>query len=63
MVPDVPVIGSDRFGYGHLMKKPNSNGAENAPPIHLNEVIKGGTFDRPVLNEKYDFYANYGQCS
>ena len=63
MVPDVPVIGSDRFGYGHLMKKPSSNGAENAPPIHLNEVIKGGTFDRPVLNEKYDFYANFGQCS
>ena len=54
LIPDFP----DKFGYGHFMKQ--LNGASTKPTPDFNEVIKGGTFDRPVLNEKYDFYANFG---
>ena len=59
LIPDVSSICSDKFGYGHLAKQ--SNGAKTKPPLDFNEVIKGGTFDRPVLNEKYDFYAKFGR--
>ena len=54
LTPNFP----DKFGYGHLVKQ--LNGASTKPTPDFNEVIKGGTFDRPVLNEKYDFYANFG---
>ena len=59
LIPDISSICSDKFGYGHLAKQ--SNGAKAKPALDFNEVIKGGTFDRPVLNEKYDFYANFGR--
>ena len=59
LIPDVSSICSNKFGYGHLSKQ--SNGAKTIKPtLDFNEIIKGGTFDRPVLNEKYDFYANFG---
>ena len=46
----------------HLSKQ--SNGTKTKPTLDFNKVFvfKGGTFDRLVLNEKYDFYANVG-CS
>ena len=50
-IADVPIVSSDRFGYGHLIKGPKN--------IDFNKVIKGGTFDRPLLNKKYDFYASF----
>ena len=59
MIPDASSICSDKFGYGHLSKQ--SNGAKTKPTPDFNEVIRGGTFDRPVLNEEYDFYANFGR--
>ena len=59
LIPDVSSICSDKFGYEHLSKE--TNGAKTKPTLDFNEVIKGGTFDRPVLNEKYDFYANFGR--
>ena len=60
VIPDVSTICSNKFGYGHLVRQ--TNGAKNTKPtLDLNEVVKGGTFDRPVLNEKYDFYANFGR--
>ena len=59
LIPDVSSICSNKFGYGHLSKQ--SNGAKIKPTLDFNEVIKGGTFDRPVLNEKYDCYANFGR--
>ena len=59
LVPDVPIVSSNKFGYGHLLKQ--SSGAKAAPPLDFNEVVKGGTFDRPVMNEKYDFYANFSR--
>ena len=60
VVPDVPLATSDKYGYGHLLK--SQDGESTSPSLNFNEVIKGGTFDRPVMNEKYDFYANFG-CS
>ena len=57
LIPDISSICSDKFGYEHLSKE--TNGAKTKPTLDFNEVIKGGTFDRPVLNEKYDFYANF----
>ena len=54
LVPDVSIVTSNKFGYGHLL-----SGAKAAPPLDFNEIIKGGTFDRPVMNKKYDFYANF----
>ena len=42
----------------HLSKQ--SNGTKIKPTLDFNEVIKGVTFDRPVMNEKYNFYANFG---
>ena len=59
MIPDVSSMCSDKFGYGHLSKQ--SNGAKTKPMLDFKEMIKGGTFDRPVLNDKYDFYANFGR--
>ena len=58
LIPDVSSICSDKFGYEHLSE---TNGAKTKPTLDFNEIIKGGTFDRPVLNEKYDFYANFGR--
>ena len=45
------IVNGDKFGYGHLI--------DGSKSVDFNHVIKGGTFDRPVLNEKYDFYANF----
>ena len=59
LVPDVPIVGADKFGYGHLVKQ--AEGTNNTPTLNFNEVIKGGTSDRPILNEKYDFYATFGR--
>ena len=60
LIPDFSSIFSDKFGYDHLAKQPNDTSTK--PTLDFNEVVKGGTYDRPVLSEKYDFYANFG-CS
>ena len=56
LIPDdSSTLCSDKFGYSHLVKQ-----SKTKPRLDFNDIIKGGTFDRPVLNEKYDFYANFG---
>ena len=59
LVPDVPIVSADKFGYGHLLKQ--TKGTSSTPTLDFHDVIKGGTSDRPILNEKYDFYANFGR--